>query len=109
MEKNKTSTKKQNKENYFYMSSGLYEDERIKNIDKAERDFIFFLWISLVLCAVKNNERISLKNCLDCVIKGKNLLKKNTTKEQIIAAVKRLEELNLLDINAIKNIVKFEE
>ncbi|MHB1702860.1 MAG: hypothetical protein ACYCS0_01390 [bacterium] len=91
----------------FYLSTGFYEDERIMAIDSPEKGKILYFWLRLAALAAKYEERENLKNCL----KRKNLpvfFKDETVVEFFNSALETLEKLNLLDIKAIDNLVRFE-
>jgi hypothetical protein len=92
---------------FYYISADLFKDERIKSIDddRTRRDQIILFWQELIACAAKTSERKNLKNCVARLDKKTQYY----PPEFIELSIKRLDELNLLSIDAIKNIVKFKE
>ena len=91
----------------FYISTDFYKDKRIKAIDKPEKDKIIGFWLVLVGLSAKYGEKENLKNCLN----KKNLpaFIADESPEFINSALKILEKSDLLNIESISNIIKFED
>lgn len=97
-----------NKKKSFYISTDFYKDKMISAIDKPERDKIMYFWFRLVGLAVKHGERENLRNCLNLSKKKLPGFIVNESPEFINSALKTLEKLDLLNIEAINNLVRFE-
>ena len=91
---------------YFYFASNIFDDKRIKYIDSLPKGTtIFWIWFNLVSFACKCGEKENLKNCL----KRKNLPAQLRNDEFLETALEILRMSNLLDIESLKDIIRFED
>ncbi|MHB1681013.1 MAG: phage replisome organizer N-terminal domain-containing protein [bacterium] len=93
------------KKRSVYISSEIFNDTRIKTINKTDRDSVIVFWFDLIILASKSGEENNLKNYLK--IKKLPKIISNRTPEFINHAIETLEKADLLDFKLINNIVKF--
>ncbi|MHB8292382.1 MAG: hypothetical protein ACYDB5_10725 [bacterium] len=93
------------KKQSVYISSEIFNDLRIKTIDKADRDSVIVFWFDLIILASKSGEESNLKNYLK--IKKLPKIISDRTPKFINHAIEILEKADLLDLKLINNIVKF--